>query len=61
MGLEKAPRIAVKPVNHPGVRVSKSVWRGTNAMESWAWAECTGNKAEVEVYSDAYAVELFLG
>lgn len=60
-GLEKAPRIAVKPVNHPGVRVSKSVWRGTNAMESWAWAKCTGNKAEVEVYSDAYAVELFLG
>ena len=60
-GLEKAPRIAVKPVNHPGVRVSKSVWRGTNAIESWAWADCTGNRAEVEVYSDAYAVELLLG
>lgn len=60
-GLEKAPRIAVKPVNHPGVRPSKSVWRGTNAIESWAWAGCAGNKAEVEVYSDAYAVELLLG
>ena len=60
-GLEKAPRIAVKPVNHPGVRVSKSVWRGTNAIESWAWADCTGNRAEVEVYSNAYAVELLLG
>lgn len=60
-GLENAPRIAVKPVNHPGVRVSRSVWRGTNAIESWAWADCTGNKAEVEVYSDAYAVELLLG
>ena len=59
-GLEKAPRIAVKPVNHPGVRVSKSVWRGTNAMESWAWAGCDGNKAEVEVYSDAASVELLL-
>ncbi len=59
--LEKAPRIAVKPVNHPGVRVSKSVWRGTNAIESWAWKDCTGNKAEVEVYSDAAAVELILG
>ena len=59
-GLEKAPRIAVKPVNHPGVRPSKSVWRGTNAMESWAWSGCEGNKAEVEVYSDAAMVELFL-
>lgn len=60
-GLEKAPRIAVKPVNHPGVRPTKSVWRGTNAIESWAWSGCEGNKAEVEVYSDAYAVELYLG
>lgn len=60
-GLEKAPRIAVKPVNHLGVRPTKSVWRGTNAIESWAWSGCEGNKAEVEVYSDAYAVELYLG
>lgn len=60
-GLDKAPRIAVKPVNHPGVRPSKSVWRGTNAMESWAWSGCEGNKAEVEVYSDAAMVELLLG
>lgn len=59
-GLEKAPRIGVKPVNHPGVRVSKSVWRGTNAIESWAWSGCGGNKAEIEVYSDAPFVELFL-
>ena len=59
-GLEKAPRIAVKPVNHPGIRPSKSVWRGTNAIESWAWANCEGNKAEVEVYAQAAAVELLL-
>lgn len=60
-GLEKAPRIAVKPVNRPGIRPSKSVWRGTNAIESWAWGGCNGNKAEVEVYSVAAAVELILG
>lgn len=59
-GLEKAPRIGVKPVNHPGVSPSKSVWRGTNAIESWAWQGCEGNKAEVEVYSDAVMVELLL-
>lgn len=59
-GLEDAPRIVVKPVNHPGVRPSKSTWRGTNAIESWSWAGCEGNKAEVEIYSNAAAVELFL-
>ena len=59
-GLEDAPVIAVRPVNHPGVRVSKSVWRGTNAILSWSWADCAGNRAEVEVYSDAAAVELLL-
>ena len=59
-GLEDAPVIAVRPVNHPGVRVSKSVWRGTNAILSWSWAGCKGNKAEVEVYSDEAQVELFL-
>lgn len=54
------PVIAVRPVNHPGVRVSKSVWRGTNAIESWSWRGCDGNKAQVEIYAGAAGVELFL-
>ncbi|MBQ6035888.1 MAG: DUF4982 domain-containing protein [Lachnospiraceae bacterium] len=59
-GQEKNPVIAVKPVNHPGVRPSKSVWRGTNAMLSWSYQGCDGNKAEVEVYSDQPEVELII-
>ncbi len=59
-GLEDKPVIAVRPINHPGVQPGKSVWRGTNAILSWSWANCTGNKAEVEVYSDASSVELLL-
>jgi len=59
-GLLDKPVIGVRPVNHPGVRVSKSVWRGTNAIESWAWAGCGGNKAEIEVYARATSVELML-
>ena len=59
-GLEDHPVIAVRPVNHPGVQVSKSVWRGTNAILSWSWAGCAGNHAEVEVYSNAAEVELLL-
>ena len=59
-GLRDKPYIGVRPVNHPGVRVSKAVWRGTNAFDSWAWKNCEGNKAEVEVYADAAMVELQL-
>jgi beta-galactosidase len=59
-GLEKKPYIGVRPVNHPGIRVSKAVWRGTNALDSWSWKNCDGNKAEIEVYADAHAVELFV-
>lgn len=59
-GLEEKPYIGVRPVNHPGKRVSKAVWRGTNAFASWAWKNCDGNKAEVEVYADAAYVKLYI-
>lgn len=59
-GMEKKPVIGVRPVNHPGVKVSKSVWRGTNAVESWSWRGCQGNEAVVEVYADAYIAKLFI-
>ncbi len=54
------PRIAVQPVNHPGVKPAKGTWRGTNAIPSWSWRNCEGNKAVVEVYTQGAAVELFL-
>ncbi len=54
------PVICVKPVNHPGVEPMKTMWRGTNAVESWSWKDCTGNDAEVEVYTQAAMVELFV-
>lgn len=59
-GLLKAPAIAVQPVNHPGITPAKGSWRGTNALPSWAWQGCEGNRAVVEVYTDAPAVELLL-
>lgn len=59
-GFNKNPVIAVRPVNHPGVRASKSVWRGTNAILSWSWQGCVGNAAQIEVYADAAEVELLL-
>ena len=61
-GLLKKPAIAVQPVNHPGVAPSKMVWRGTNAIASWSWHGCDGNKAIVEVYAgvDAHTADLLL-
>ena len=59
-GLLDAPKIAVQPVNHPGIRPAKSSWRGTNALPSWSWNGCEGNKAVVEVYFDCAKVELVL-
>jgi hypothetical protein len=59
-GMLKKLVIAVQPVNHPEVKPAKAVWRGTNAIPFWSWKNCEGNKAAVEVYSDAHTVELLL-
>ena len=56
----KPVQIAVQPVNHPGVKPAKAVWRGTNALPSWSWQGCEGNKTVVEIYANAATVELKL-
>ena len=58
-GLETKPYLCVKPVNQTKTP-TKSVWRGTNALESWSWKNCDGNRAEVEVYSEAPIVEVLV-
>lgn len=55
----EGPVIAVKPVYQTG-KHSPSAWKMTNAMESWSWRGCEGQKAEVEVYVRAAEVELFV-
>lgn len=59
-GQRTEPVIGVRPANHPGVRASKSVWRGTNAIESWAWSGCDGNKTIVEVFANGAWAEVLL-
>lgn len=59
-GLSDRPYIGVRPVNKPGIRARKSAWRGTNAIDSWSWNACDGNKAIVEVYANADKVKLLL-
>lgn len=60
-GLRDKPYIAVRPLNCPGIEPVKSMWRGTNAIASWAWHGCAGNDALIEVYADADSISLFLG
>ena len=57
--LEKGPFLAVRPLGHEG-KHSPSAWKMTNAMPSWSWRGCEGQKAHVEVYARAAAVELIL-
>ncbi|MDF2524678.1 MAG: glycoside hydrolase family 2 [Clostridiales bacterium] len=59
-GLMSKPVIAVRPVNHTKDKHSPSAWKMTNAMESWSWNGFDGQPAIVEIYSDSYAVELFI-
>ena len=59
-GLQDTPYIAVRPVNHAGEVLNKSVWRGTDAIPSWSFAGCDGKKAVVEVYVNEEAASIAL-
>ena len=54
------PYIGVRPVNHSGENYFMGQWRGTDAVASWSWDGCEGKNAQVEVYSAADTVELFI-
>ena len=54
------PYLGVRPANRPGRRPYGSMWRGTNAIDSWSWRKCVGNRTTVEVYADGHKAELRL-
>lgn len=59
-GKRMKPYIGVVPVNHPGEVPAKAIWRGSMALPHWSYKRCDGNPAEIEVYSQAHTVELFV-
>lgn len=59
-GTEENIYIGVRPCNHPNEKIVKASWRGTNALPSWSWNGCDGNKVTIEVFSKAYEVELWV-
>lgn len=59
-GKRKVPYIGVVPVNQDPKKLIKAIWRGSNALPYWSYRGCDGREAEVEVYADAYEIELLL-
>lgn len=56
--LPQKPVIAVEPYTHADDGVVASMWRDTNAVESWSWEGCEGKKSQIVVYTDAAKVAL---
>lgn len=54
------PQIAVGPVSHTDEKHSPSAWKFSNALPTWSWNGLDGKKANVEVYSRAPIVELYI-
>lgn len=52
-GLETKPVIGVDPILFGGYNRAMSMWRNTDAVESWSWEGCEGCKTNITVYSNA--------
>lgn len=48
----------MEPVTYAGEKYSASMWRNTNAVESWSWEGHEGKKSKVVVYTHTPFVEL---
>ena len=59
-GLTNKPGIAVEPYTHADEAGAVSMWRDTDAVESWSWAGCEGKKTKVTVYASGETVELLV-
>lgn len=54
------PTIGVEPYTHVKDFRQASMWRSSNAVESWSWPGCEGLKSDVVVYAKTPIVELWL-
>ena len=59
-GLQNVPTLGVDPLTRTEYFQSLSMWRNTDAVESWSWEGCEGRRTTATVYSDAAQVELLL-
>ncbi|WP_456285357.1 DUF4982 domain-containing protein [Microbacterium sp. JZ70] len=60
-GLRREPYIAVRrPAHHGKEIVAPSPWAWSDAVSSWSWRGSEGDPVQVEIYTDAERVVLFL-
>ncbi|WP_431074255.1 glycoside hydrolase family 2 TIM barrel-domain containing protein [Microbacterium phyllosphaerae] len=59
-GLRPEPFIAVRRPRTRGREMKPAPWSWTDSIPSWTWPDAGADPLEVEVYSDADEVELFL-
>lgn len=59
-GLRKEPYIAVERVDRYGMPHSQTAWMLKDNIASWTWPGYEGKPANVDIYSEAEEVELFL-
>ncbi|TRZ51537.1 glycoside hydrolase family 2 protein [bacterium] len=52
------PYIGVRSVDHSGEKMYTTLFRKTDAVNSWSWNGCEGKKATIEIYSKGAQVEL---
>lgn len=55
---DNKPYIGVRPIHKESLY--KASWRGTNAIPSWSWHGCEGMKTQVEVFTSAKKVRLYI-
>ena len=60
-GLRAEPFIAVRRPRTRGRVMKTAPWSWTDSIPSWTWSDAGTEPLEVEVYSDAPEVELFVG
>ncbi len=58
-GLRVEPYLCVRPVKYARETPHKSRWRFTDAIDSWSWQGCEGERAVVEVFSGAHSAVLY--
>ncbi len=52
--------LASQPPVHKGVEPGFSSYKWTDSIESWTYEGCEGNRTFVDVYTDAYEVEVLI-
>lgn len=60
LGMEQGPLMAVRPIRPRREKHSPSAWKMSNALPTWNWRGCDGQKALVEVYTRGAQAELRL-